>query len=340
MEFKKDKSLGSLFSNSFKALKYTWKELLKLYAINLGIIVAFMVVVGITAFIPPLTVILVLICIFPLILVEIAFTGAGIYILYRAYLGEVISWSDGFKAAWNKKWSLIGANLLISLILLIPMLLFGGLIFGSIMVSVYSNEMAIFGTIILTLIFILVIFIASIGMGLLFAFCDYGIICKDLNAIDGLKYTFKLYKGQFAEVLARLLLIQLIVGTATGVVTFPISFVGELASNGYMFTDYYFTPGMEIVMGIGSIFVSIVVTIVSLIATAYQQSALVGIVVNYDKDINSIYNPVIVKEEVSEVVEIDLDKEDIVEENQENLEVELNKVDNEEIEKNNENNLE
>lgn len=221
MEVNKSQSkskLGEIISNSFKLVVGNALEILKtigiflvpvfivLFALTTALVVVMFGVLGTEGYmsgpeelilgslkmIIPLLIFMILM----LLLSLVQYFGYGIIIkvLGDRYRGEGTGWKYSMKYIWEKKWSLIGMNLIILLmafVAYIVIVLVGGLL-----------TVVTFGIGMIILIPILIAF-ALIVPAMIMLFNSM-LIIKDLMAIDAIKQTFRLFKkGSFWSMIGK-----------------------------------------------------------------------------------------------------------------------------------------
>lgn len=140
--------------------------------------------------------------------------GTMIKMLHDGYKKNKCNFKEAFTLAKERMWSLIGADLLVSLIFGIPSVIVIVISVLLIMGSIFTGEVGgLIGGIVLLFLFIIVVFFLSV----FFSFYAVGIMLKGLTAGKSISYSFKMFKGRFGAIFGRLLLINLIVGAMSGV---------------------------------------------------------------------------------------------------------------------------
>lgn len=214
MEFNKSKQpmgLGDIISNAFKSVVNNALEILKIIAIFIlpvAIIIFIAVFVTIISTFgamyissPEQIIFGLLAMIVPIILISlvlglVSYFGYAVMIKMLAdrYIGEETGWKYATKCVWEKKWSLLGMNLLVMLMVFVgylALMLVGALI-GFITFGI--------GAIIIIPIFIAMALIIA-PMVMLF---NSMLIIKDLKAMDAIKQTFELFKnGSFWSMVGK-----------------------------------------------------------------------------------------------------------------------------------------
>ena len=221
MEVNKSQSkfkLGEIISSSFKLVVDNALEILKimgiflvpvfivLFALTVALVIEMFGVLGMGMYesspdalmlvgfkmIIPLLIFTILMIVVSLL----SYFGYGIIIkvLGDRYKGQDTGWKDSMKYVWEKKWSLIGMNLIILLIFFVAyilIILVGGLL-----------AVVTFG---IGLILILPIVIAlAIIVPAVFMLFNSMLIIKDLSAMDAIKQTLRLFnKGSFWSMIGK-----------------------------------------------------------------------------------------------------------------------------------------
>ncbi|MBU3109753.1 hypothetical protein [Clostridium gasigenes] len=221
MEFNKSQSklkLGEIISKSFKLVVNNALEILKItgiflvpvFLVIIGLLVALIFALigiigtGIYRSSPDELILVFFKMIIPLLIFTIlvmvvslvSYFGYGIIIkvLGDRYKGQDTGWKDSMKYVWEKKWSLIGMNLLILLISFVAYIVI--MIVSSILTAVT------FG-IGLIIIFPILIALAVI-VSAVFMLFNSMLITKDLRAMDAIKQTFRLFKkGSFWRMIGK-----------------------------------------------------------------------------------------------------------------------------------------
>lgn len=223
-------NLGDVITNAFKLVINNVLEILKVISIfilpvfALVFIVIFVAVFGMFGAMymssPEELIFGVLAMILPIILITIvvsliSYFGYAVMIKMLAdrYMGEETGWKYATKCAWQKKWSLLGMNLLIMLMLFV----------GYIGVMLVAGLLGVltFG-IGFIIIIPMIIGLALIASALLML-CNSMLLIKDLTAMDAIKQTMQLFgKGSFWSMIGKCAAI-------TGI-TFGINIVMALMS--------------------------------------------------------------------------------------------------------------
>lgn len=214
MEFNKLKpkmNLGEIISNSFKLVINNALELLKIISIFiLPVFVAMFIVILALVFSmlrgayiasPEELLFGILAMTIPIILISIvisliSYFGYAVIIkmLGDRYSGQESGWKYAAKCAWGKKWSLIGMNLLIMLILFIAYI---ALILLSVLVGFITFGIGF-------IIIIPIIIAIAIVVSPMFMLFNSMLLIKDLSAMDAIKQTFELFKrGSFWSMVGK-----------------------------------------------------------------------------------------------------------------------------------------
>ncbi|QKD79200.1 DUF7544 domain-containing protein [Actinomyces marmotae] len=167
-------------------------------------------------------------------------SGLLIMTVSRSVLGRVVSAGEVWSRVKGRMWALIGQSVLISLISLATIAILGGLallaVYGGIRDAASSLSPVLALLIILTAVAVAILAIALSWVFLVRLTCaPSALILEDIGIIESLKRSWSLSRGSFWRVFGALLLAALISGTASALVTLPISLLtstNALVGNG------------------------------------------------------------------------------------------------------------